>query len=100
MVRIFKNVRNRLVRDRLIAEDSCPSYCVECLIYNAADYCFSGNYQTSYSQVIRYLLTMQIPQFMSQNAIVPLFGGSPVQWNATSAANFLNAARNLANNWR
>lgn len=28
-VRMFKNARNRLIRDNLIAQDSCPSYCVE-----------------------------------------------------------------------
>ena len=47
MVRIFKNARNRLIRDNVIVENDCPSYCVECFVYNAADHCFGNTYQQS-----------------------------------------------------
>ncbi len=99
MVRIFKNARNRLVRDNLLAENSCPSYCVECLIHNATDDCFGTSFQDAYSKIVNYLWTLPFGQFVSQNGIIPLFGTSPVQWNTQAATNFLIALRNLWNNW-
>ena len=100
MVRVFKNARNRLVRDGMLAEDACPSYCVECLIYNAADYCFGGSYQQSFDAILNYLFVLNFDQFVSQNGIIPLFGPSPVQWGTRAATDFLVALRNLWNNWR
>src|SRR5207245_2874224 len=37
-IRMFKNVRNRLVEEGVF-ESAAPSYFVECLIYNAPDFC-------------------------------------------------------------
>lgn len=99
MVRIFKNARNRLVRDGLLDEDACPSYSVECLVYNAADGCFGTSYQDSYARIVGYLRALPPQQFVSQNGIIPLFGPSPVQWNTAAATAFLNALRNLWINW-
>jgi hypothetical protein len=99
MVRIFKNARNRLVRDGLLVENSCPSYCVECLVYNATDDCFGASYQDSFAKIVDYLWHLPFGQFMSQNGIIPLFGASPVQWNSDAATAFLNALRNLWINW-
>jgi hypothetical protein len=100
MVRIFKNARNRLIRDNLLAENSSPSYCVECLINNAADYCFGNSYQQCFDSILNYLFVLNFDQFVSQNGIIPLFGPSPVQWRTQAATNFLVALRNLGNNWR
>jgi len=99
MVRVFKNARNRLVRDGLLVENSCPSYCVECFVYNATDVCFGTSYQDSFAKIVDYLGALPTQQFMSQNGIIPLFGPSPVQWNTAAAAAFLNALQNLWINW-
>jgi hypothetical protein len=99
-VRIFKNIRNRLVADGAIQRDSASSYCVECLIYNAADSCFGGNYQDRVARVVDYLWALQVTSVISQNGITPLFGTSRVQWSAESAKQFLAALKNLWRNWQ
>ena len=98
-VRIFKNARNRLIDDNLLAGDDCPSYCVECLVYNAVDDCFGRTYQETYRRVLDYLWVMPFNNFVSQNGIIPLFGTLPVQWNIDAATRLLNALRNLWANW-
>jgi hypothetical protein len=99
-VRMFKNARNRLLNDNLLAEGDCPSYCIECLIYNAADYCFGPTYQETYRKVLDYLWKLPFNSTLSQNGIIPLFGPSPVQWNMDTATKVLAALRNLSANWR
>jgi hypothetical protein len=99
-VRIFKNIRNRLVDDGAIPRASAPSYCVECLVYNAADTCFGGTYQDTVARVVDYLWAIQVTSVMSQNGITPLFGTSRVQWSAESAQQYLAALKNLWHNWQ
>lgn len=99
-VRMFKNARNRLEYDNLIRKDSCPSYGVECLVYNATDLCFGKNYQDTYAKVVDYLWTLPFDKFICQNEIIPLFGTSPVQWNTDAATEFLIGLRNLWFNWK
>jgi hypothetical protein len=100
LVRVFKNARRKLVSDNVIVKDGCSSYCVECLVYNASDNCFSGDLQASYVKVLNYLWTLPFNQFTSQNGIVPLFGSSPTQWSPDAATALLTAFRNLWLNWR
>lgn len=99
-VRMFKNARNRLISDGKVADGLAPSYCVECLIYNASDGCFGGSYQNTYWKVLDYLWTLQFSNFISQNGIIPLFGTSPTQWNTDAATAFLVGLRDLYLNWR
>jgi hypothetical protein len=99
-VRIFKNARNRLRDDGIIADGSAPSYCVECLIYNAPDACFGQTFGDTYCAVVNYLWTTPMNRLMSQNGMVPLIGTSLVQWNSDAAVAFLNGLRNLWINWR
>ena len=42
MVRIFKNMRSRLVEDRIIEASTAPSYFIEGLLYNVPNHLFSG----------------------------------------------------------
>jgi len=98
-VRIFKNARNRLIDHGLIPKDSCPSYSLECLVYNALDSCFGNTYQNTYANVWSYLWTLPFINCVCQNEIVPLFGTSPVQWSTDAATRFLIGLRDLWNNW-
>jgi len=40
-VRVLKNIRNRLVEQGTIDKDLMPSHFLECLVWNAPDYCFA-----------------------------------------------------------
>jgi len=99
-VRMFKNARNRLVQNGVITEDSCPSYCLECLVYSAPDYLFGGTYQDTFNNVLNYWAhTIQPANCLCQNEITPLFGTSLVQWNIPQAAQFVQGLQSLWQNW-
>ena len=98
-VRVFKNARNRLVDDGRISNELVPSYCLECLIYNAPDSCFGGCYGDTYCSVVNCLWELPFSQMISQNGLIPLFGASPAQWNSDAATEFLNGLRELWNSW-
>jgi hypothetical protein len=98
-VRMFKNARNKLIDTGQIPENCAPSYCVECLIYNAPDSCFGGNYGDTYCAVVNYLWKAQLNSYMSQNGIIPLIGTLQTQWNGDSAVAYLSGLRELWNSW-
>jgi hypothetical protein len=98
-VRVFKNLRNRLIDDGTILADTAPSYSIECLLYNADDWCFAPSFQNSFTNIIANIGAKEPNQFICQNGIIPLFGNSPVQWSTQGAVQFLTAAQNLWNNW-
>lgn len=54
MVRIFKNLRTRLVSDSALAADAAPSYYIEGLLYNAPASCFCGSYGDSICSIINW----------------------------------------------
>ena len=99
-IRVFKNLRNRLIEDNAITPQTAPSYCVECLVYNASDLCFAPTFQQTFTTIMDDLANRNPQDFICQNSILPLFGNSSVQWNVEDAARFLTAAQRLWNNWR
>lgn len=98
-VRVFKNLRNKLVSDGRIPADTAPSYSIECLLYNADDSCFVASLQNTFANILRNLGPKEPGRFICQNGVIPLFGNSPVQWSVEKAAQFLKAAQQLWENW-
>ncbi len=97
---MFKNARNRLIKDGVIAADSCPSYYLECLVYAAPDLLFGGTFQDTFTRVLDFWArTIQPASCLCQNEIIRLFGSSPVQWNIPQAAQFARGLQNLWQNW-
>lgn len=99
-IRVFKNLRNRLVANNAIEASTAPSYSIECLLYNAEDYCFAPTFQTTFTNIMASFTRKPAQDFVCQNGILPLFGNSPAQWNSEDAVRFLTAAQRLWDNWR
>ncbi|MCK4635292.1 MAG: nucleotidyltransferase [Candidatus Moranbacteria bacterium] len=53
VVRIFKNMKKKLLQDMKIEKDSAPSYFVENLVYNSPIEIFNGSYQDMLIKIIR-----------------------------------------------
>ena len=98
-VRIFKNLRTRLIDNHVITRAVAPSYFVECLVYNAPDHVFVADRHEATRGVRQWLLDNPLPPLMCQNGIVPLCGASAVQWTIPNATQFIQAAVDLWNNW-
>ena len=99
-VRIFKNLRNKLVADKVIEDDLAPSYFIEGLLYSVPTIRFGGSEQTNFKDVLEWLLQSDRSKFVCANELYYLFWeGSPVAWRANKCTTFLNAAAELWNHW-
>jgi hypothetical protein len=99
-VRMFKNARTYLVDKGFIPADLAPSYFLECLLYNVPNDKFGSDFQSTFREVITWLLKADFSRFVCQNEQLPLFGSSPEQWSKDKARHFLQAIVELWNNWR
>lgn len=100
MVRIFKNMRTRMVADRLIADGVAPSYYIEGLLYNVPNDQFGRNYGNTFFNCINWLRGTDRAKLVCANRMYFLLGGSRVQWTSAACDQFLTAAAYLWQNWR
>jgi hypothetical protein len=99
MIRIFKNMRNRLIDDGAIAEDVAPSYFIEGMLYNVPDLKFSGTLGDTFCNSVNWLRNVDRSNFVCANRVQGLFGNSSVQWNSYQCTSFLNALADLWRGW-
>jgi hypothetical protein len=90
-VRVFKNIRNKLIEQGKITSNTTPSYFVECLLYNVPNDRFGVNWQTTRDNIINWLNKAEFEGFKCQNGQQLLFGDAPEQWNLQDAKTFVNA---------
>ncbi len=101
LVRIFKNMRSKLIEDGLIAEGSAPSYYIEGLLYNVPNDQFVGDYQDIFLNILKWLYkTPDRTEFVCANEQYYLLrDNSHTCWATTDGANFISAAIKLWNEW-
>lgn len=100
VVRIFKNMKCKLVEDRLIAPDLAPSYYIEGLLYNVPDEQFGLSYANSVSNCLSWLTAADRSDFLCANERYYLLRESSlVTWRAAKCTQFLQAANNLWGKW-
>ncbi len=101
MVRILKNMRGRLVEDRLIQEGSAPSYFLEGLLYNVPDDKFGGRYSDTFVLAINWIIQADRSKFICANEQHSLLGDSGTAcWPSRNCDLFLNALVKLWTDWR
>ena len=93
MVRVFKNLRSRLVDDGTIASDVAPSYYIEGLLYNVPNDKFGGSYEDSFVNSMNWMLHADRSKFVCAHRQYYLLGDHPnVQWSSGKCDQFLQAA--------
>lgn len=104
LVRIFKNIRTKLVDDGVIGKDIAPSYFIEGLLYNVPDDLFEGTYQDMVGNVLWWFknaTTVDRSKFVCINNQYYLFHDSDsVCWPFANAQTFMDAVQRLSDNWR
>ncbi|HEX7965307.1 MAG TPA: nucleotidyltransferase [Gammaproteobacteria bacterium] len=92
-VRIFKNIRNRLIDNGLIGAGTVPSYFLEGLLSNVPNNLFVASRQATVSGILTYLQQANRANFMCANGLHPLHTGDPdLCWQATQCTAFINTA--------
>jgi len=76
MVRILKNLRNKLISDGSIPEGAAPSYFLEALLYNVSNEKFGGSYLDTMVAVINWILSADQNKFVCANHQYYLLGDS------------------------
>jgi len=98
-VRIFKNVRSRLVEQGKIQKGTAPSYYLEGLLHNVPVSEFGGNYSKTFCSCFDWIVSAERSRFLCAHQQYPLLGNSNVQWNANDCELFLKATYQLWSNW-
>lgn len=105
-IRVFKNARNYLAKERGIPDPKnlAPSYFVECLLYNVPDDKFGKSFGNTFLEVVTWLVeqvfSQRLKNFVCQNERVRLFGSNPEQWLEVKAQEFILAMAELWEGWK
>lgn len=100
MVRVLKNLRERLIAEKMISNGDAPSYYLEGLLYNVANDKFTTSYQDCFVNCINWIQNADRSKFVCANEqYYLLWDDSPVSWQAAKCDAFLHAAVELWNHW-
>lgn len=100
-IRIFKNMRNRLIDDGKLANGIAPSYYLESLFWNAPDATFGKDYNTTVYNCLKWMNEVDESTLSCANAMFGLIGdNSPVKWSSANFRSFRSKAVTLWNDWK
>jgi hypothetical protein len=100
LVRIFKNMRNRLVANDVIESGVAPSYYIEGLLYNAPTELFGVSYEKSFVKIFNWLAAADRSTFWCANEQYKLLDGEAhVTWSSANCTTYLDAVRELWDDW-
>jgi len=98
-IRMFKAIRNHLIKNDAIGDGIAPSYFIECLLHNVPNDLFRPSFSQSYYGIVEYLTTASLQQFKCQNGVQELFGPSRDLWSVDEAQRFVQALGRLWEKW-
>jgi hypothetical protein len=97
MVRIFKNMRNTMIGNGLLADGVAPSYFIEGMLYNVPNDKFGGSYQQSWIKCFNYIVSTDRDKLVCASYMHWLVrDDSQTSW---SVANFNTFTASLKKYW-
>ena len=96
-VRIFKNARGWTEDNGLIQSGTASSHSIECLLYNVSDQQFGSSYGDTFVNVVNWLNSADLTNFVCQNGIQRLF--DPGRWTTQNARAYIGALIQMWNQW-
>lgn len=96
-VRIFKNMRSKLVEDGKLTKDTAPSYYIEGMLWNVPQDKFGSSYGDTFCNCLNWLRQTDRNKLTCANEQYWLLGTTNVQWSAANCDLFLNALVRLWN---
>ena len=93
VVRIIKNMRNRMIDAGYLRAGIAPSYFLEGMIYNVPNENFTGTYQDTVARALNWIRNCDRAQLQCANELYYLcHPTSPVTWRAELLEAYLDAA--------
>jgi hypothetical protein len=100
MVRVFKNMRNHMRDNKLLADGIAPSYFIEGMLYNVPDDKFSASYATTVAACHDWLEQADRTKLVCASYMHWLVrDGEHSSWPTENYTKFLAAVRNLWRSW-
>src|SRR3989344_1815310 len=100
MVRVLKNLRGKLIEDKMIEAGVTHSYYIEGLLYNVPNEKFGKTNDNSYFSCMNWILEADRSKFVCANEqYLLLYEESPVTWRESKCNQFLTAACDLWKQW-
>jgi hypothetical protein len=100
-IRIFKNIRNRLIDERKLQSGTAPSYYLESLLWNAPKDGFGKSYNATVFNCLKWMYEVDESSLSCANGMSGLLGeNSPVKWSAADYRTFRSQAITLWNDWK
>ncbi len=100
MARILKNLRSKLIAEKMIEGGVAPSYYLEGLLYNVPNNKFGKSYQDTFSNAINWIHQADRSKFVCANEqYYLLHENSSVTWREEKCEAFLKAAIDLWHQW-
>lgn len=100
IVRVYKNMRNYMIDNGTLLDGVAPSYFIEGLLWNVPSDKFGTSYDATFTNTFNYLVSTDRDGFRCANGIHFLLrDGSHVSWPPANCQTYLNALRDLWNNW-
>ena len=100
MVRIWKNMRTRLVQNGAIKTSTAPSYFIEGLLYNVPNDNFGKTYEDTFVSAFNWILNADRTQFVCANEQYYLLRETSVTWPPANCDLFLSELAKLWKNWK
>lgn len=99
-VRVFKNMRNRMIDDGYIQPGVAPSYFIEGMLSNVHPRVFDGSFRTTVVNCINATLASDRSQLTCANGIHYLLReGQPVCWDPSDFETYMNALTQFWSHW-
>jgi hypothetical protein len=100
-VRVFKNMRNRMIDDGMILNGLAPSYFIEGMLYNVPDKKFGVSFDDSFVNCFNWLISVDQSQLVCANGFQALVrDNSLTSWPTAACTLFLQSLREYWNQWR
>jgi len=103
MVRVLKNMRSRMIADKLIDTGLAPSYYIEGLLYNVPNDRFGTSYEDSFVNCFNWLINADEAArkklVCANEQYYLLRDNSPVTWEDAKCTKFLAALREMWTQW-
>jgi hypothetical protein len=94
MVRIFKNMRNAMIRDGFITEGIAPSYFLEGMLFNVPNDKFVGSYGDMWIACFNWVVTAERDKLVCANRLHWLVrDDAPTSWPMANFSTFTAAAK-------
>jgi hypothetical protein len=100
LVRVYKNMRNRMIDDGALAEGVAPSYFIEGMLWNVPNIHFVVSYQDSFLNTFKWLMQADKTKLACANDLFWLVrDNSDTCWSTADFDAYIAAATKYWNEW-